>query len=80
HNEGIYALALSSNSRILASALFDQTARLWTLDSGQSIGPPLQHARALSTQDELHVFFGMKKYYSLAARTIRRTRGMFLRS
>jgi WD40 repeat protein len=37
----VYGIAISPNGRILASASWD-TARLWNLENGQPIGPPLQ--------------------------------------
>ena len=43
HRDCIIAIAISPNGRILASASFDQTARLWNLENGQPISSPLQH-------------------------------------
>jgi len=40
----VSAIAISPNDRILASASWDDTTRLWNLDDGQLIGSPLQHA------------------------------------
>ena len=31
------------NDRLLASVSFDETARLWNLDTNLPVGPPLQH-------------------------------------
>ncbi|KAG1851858.1 WD40-repeat-containing domain protein [Suillus subalutaceus] len=45
HTFPVYAIAISPNGRILASASFDSTARLWNLDDGQPTSPSLQHAR-----------------------------------
>jgi len=44
----IHAIAISPNGRILASASFDQTARLWNLESGQPISSALQHPARVS--------------------------------
>ncbi|KAG2344338.1 hypothetical protein BDR05DRAFT_882675, partial [Suillus weaverae] len=44
HINNVWAIAISPNGRILASASLDDTARLWNLDNGQSISLPLQHA------------------------------------
>jgi WD40 repeat protein len=43
HTLWVYRIAISPNRRILASVSADQTARLWNLENGQSIGSPLQH-------------------------------------
>ena len=43
----VYGIAISPNGRILASASFDKTARLWNLENGQPIGSPLQHANTV---------------------------------
>jgi WD40 repeat protein len=43
HTLWVYRIAISPNGRILASVSADQTARLWNLENGQSIGSPLQH-------------------------------------
>jgi len=40
----IRAIAISPNDRILASASYDNTARLWNLENDQPISLPLQHA------------------------------------
>ncbi|KAG1720821.1 WD40-repeat-containing domain protein [Suillus paluster] len=40
----VYAIAISPNSRILASAWSDKTARLWNLKTRQPISSLLQHA------------------------------------
>ena len=39
----ISVLSLSWSDRLLASASFDNTARLWDLDTNLPIGPPLEH-------------------------------------
>jgi WD40 repeat protein len=39
---------VSPNGRILASAHFVNTARLWNLENGQPIRSPLQHASSVS--------------------------------
>ncbi|KAG2158930.1 WD40-repeat-containing domain protein [Suillus bovinus] len=44
HTDFVYGIAISPNSRILASASADNTARLWSLDNGQPINSPLHHA------------------------------------
>ena len=43
HPNAVRGIAVSPNGRILASASFDNTARLWNLENGQPIGSPLQH-------------------------------------
>jgi WD40 repeat protein len=43
HTALVYGIAISPNGRILASASWDRTARLWNLENGQQIGSPLQH-------------------------------------
>ncbi|KAG2047257.1 WD40 repeat-like protein [Suillus hirtellus] len=43
----VFAIAISPNERILASALWDSTVLLWNLDNGQLIGPLLQHANPM---------------------------------
>jgi len=40
----IRAIAISPNGRILASASYDNTARLWNLENDQPVGSPLKHA------------------------------------
>jgi WD40 repeat protein len=42
-------IAISPNDRILASASFDDTVRLWNLDNNQPISSPLQHANAVAS-------------------------------
>ncbi|KAG2030380.1 hypothetical protein BDR03DRAFT_974677 [Suillus americanus] len=39
----VWAISLSQNERLLASASDDKTARLWNLDTNLPVGPPLQH-------------------------------------
>jgi len=43
HTDRVYALSLFQNDRLLASASYDHTARLWNLDTNLPIGRPLQH-------------------------------------
>jgi WD40 repeat protein len=45
HTSWVFALAISSNGRILASTSLDRTVRLWNLDNGQPISSSLQHAQ-----------------------------------
>lgn len=40
-------ILLSENERILASVSHENTARLWNLENGQLIGPPLHHEKAV---------------------------------
>jgi WD40 repeat protein len=47
HSRAVNSISLSSNNRLLASASFDKTARLWNLDTNLPVGPPLQHERDL---------------------------------
>jgi WD40 repeat protein len=43
HQTSVYCLSLFQNDRLLASGSFDETVRLWNLDTNLPIGPPLQH-------------------------------------
>jgi WD40 repeat protein len=43
HTSAVWAITLSSNNRLLASASDDNTARLWNLDTNLPVGPPLHH-------------------------------------
>ena len=43
HTEFVEALSLLHNDRLLASASWDNTARLWNLDTNLPVGPPIQH-------------------------------------
>ncbi|KAG2111119.1 WD40-repeat-containing domain protein [Suillus clintonianus] len=43
HQDLVYTIAVSRNERLLASASWDGTVRLWNLDTNLPIGPPLQH-------------------------------------
>jgi WD40 repeat protein len=43
HMGAIFAISISPNERILASASWDKTARLWNIENGQPIGSPLHH-------------------------------------
>ncbi|KAG2343264.1 WD40 repeat-like protein [Suillus weaverae] len=43
HTHLVYAISLSQNERLLASASVDKTARLWNLETNLQVGPPLQH-------------------------------------
>ena len=43
HKGSVYSLSLFQNDRLLASVSFDETARLWNLDTNLPVGPPLQH-------------------------------------
>jgi len=45
HEGTVNALSLFQNDRLLASASYDYTARLWNLDTNLQVGPPLQHER-----------------------------------
>ncbi|KAG1775637.1 hypothetical protein EV702DRAFT_1279780 [Suillus placidus] len=46
---GLFAIAISPNDRILASASYDKTARLWNLENGQPVSSPLQHAESVDS-------------------------------
>jgi len=48
HTGSVFSLSLSQNNCLLASASYDETARLWNLDTNVPVGPPLQH------QDQVH--------------------------
>lgn len=43
HTSAVWAISLSCNNRVLASASDDNTARLWNLDTNLPVGPPLHH-------------------------------------
>ncbi|KIK45764.1 hypothetical protein CY34DRAFT_495835 [Suillus luteus UH-Slu-Lm8-n1] len=47
HTHFVYAISVSQNNRLLASASYDTTARLWNLDTNLPVGPPLQHEQDL---------------------------------
>jgi WD40 repeat protein len=47
HTNGVQAVSLSQNNRLLASASNDKTARLWNLNTNLPVGPPLQHEQDL---------------------------------
>ncbi|KAG1799294.1 WD40-repeat-containing domain protein [Suillus plorans] len=47
HTKHVTAISLSRNNRLLASASYDKTARLWNLDTNLPVGPPLQHENVL---------------------------------
>ncbi|KIK33187.1 hypothetical protein CY34DRAFT_723454 [Suillus luteus UH-Slu-Lm8-n1] len=43
HEDWVNAISLSHNNRLLASASWDKTARIWNLDTNLPVEPPLQH-------------------------------------
>jgi WD40 repeat protein len=43
HKQLVKAITLSPNSRLLASASWDKTTRLWDLNTYLQVGPPLEH-------------------------------------
>ncbi|KAG1865797.1 quinon protein alcohol dehydrogenase-like superfamily [Suillus subalutaceus] len=43
HKHLIRFITLSPDNRLLASASWDRTVRLWNLDTNVSLGPPIQH-------------------------------------
>ncbi|KAG2338918.1 WD40 repeat-like protein [Suillus weaverae] len=43
HTQPVYSISLFPNDRLLASTSWDNTARLWSLDTNLQVGPPLQH-------------------------------------
>jgi WD40 repeat protein len=60
HRGAVRTISLSRSDRLLASASYDKTARLWNLDTYLPLGPPLQHeelvdAAAISTDGKLLV-------------------------
>ncbi|KAH0828968.1 WD40-repeat-containing domain protein [Lanmaoa asiatica] len=48
HDDEIFSLSLSPDGSILASASRDRTVRLWDTTSGDPIGQPLQHVKAVT--------------------------------
>jgi len=49
HTEAVFSLSLFQNDRLLASASYDKTARLWNLNTNLPVGPPLQHQAAVKS-------------------------------
>ncbi|KAG2753641.1 WD40 repeat-like protein [Suillus brevipes Sb2] len=49
HKFTVSAISLSLNDRLLASASWDKTARLWNLDTNLPVGPPLRHENDLDS-------------------------------
>jgi WD40 repeat protein len=47
HTHFVNAISLSPNNRLLTSASWDKTARLWNLDTNFQVGPPLHHEQDL---------------------------------
>jgi WD40 repeat protein len=47
HTLFVNAISLSSDNRLLASASWDNTARLWNLNTNLPVGPPLRHENYL---------------------------------
>lgn len=43
HHHAVFAISLSHNDRLLASASCDRTVRLWNLDTNLPVGEPLRH-------------------------------------
>lgn len=43
HHNAVFAISLSYNNRLLASASRDRTVRLWNLDTNLPVGEPLRH-------------------------------------
>jgi WD40 repeat protein len=43
HESAVHAISLFQNNRLLASASWDHTTRLWDLDTNLQVGPSLQH-------------------------------------
>ncbi|KAG2335686.1 WD40 repeat-like protein [Suillus weaverae] len=52
HKNVVYSITLFRNDRLLASTSWDDTARLWSLDTNLQVGPSLQHE-----QDVEHAAF-----------------------
>ncbi|KIK45716.1 hypothetical protein CY34DRAFT_77323, partial [Suillus luteus UH-Slu-Lm8-n1] len=47
HSNSVNTISLSPNNCLLASASYDNTARLWNLDTNLQVGLPLQHENDL---------------------------------
>jgi len=47
HIGTVFSLSLFQNDRLLVSGSFDETVRLWNLDTNFPVGPPLQHQAAV---------------------------------
>ena len=47
HTGVVYSLSLFRNDRLLASGSWDNTARLWNLDTNLPVGSPIQHEDAV---------------------------------
>src|SRR5262249_28059811 len=43
HQDGVSAMAMSPDGKLLATGSLDDTARLWEAASGKTHGPPLRH-------------------------------------
>jgi WD40 repeat protein len=48
HENAVYSLTLFPNDRLLASASYNGTVRLWNLDTNLQVGPPLQHEASVT--------------------------------
>jgi len=49
HTDEVYSLSLFQNDRLLASGSYDDTARLWNIDTNLPVGPPIQHEHTVAS-------------------------------
>ena len=55
HRGALNSALFSPDGRLLVTASFDHNAQVWEVDTGQSMGPPLQHRGAVISDGRLVV-------------------------